>query len=127
MKVRRLCVGFAAGMACGSISLALWALAGALPPHKATPEKADSILILKKDHLMELLAGGKVIRGYKVALGQGRLAPKVREGDGRTPEGHYIIDKSTSTNTTRLCTSPIPTPRTAGARRSWASLRAGPS
>ena len=93
MKVRRLRVGFAAGMACGSISLALWALAGALPPQKATPEKADSILILKKDHRMELLAGGKVIRGYKVALGQGGLAPKVREGDGRTPEGHYIIDK----------------------------------
>jgi hypothetical protein len=57
-----------------------------------TAQKADSILILKKDHVMELLAGGKVIRTYKVALGQGGLAPKEREGDGRTPEGHYIID-----------------------------------
>jgi len=56
------------------------------------PEKADSILILKKDHVMELLSGGKVIRTYKVALGQGGLAPKEREGDGRTPEGHYVID-----------------------------------
>lgn len=56
------------------------------------PEKADSILILKKDHVMELLSGGKVIRTYKVALGQGGLAPKQREGDGRTPEGHYFID-----------------------------------
>jgi murein L,D-transpeptidase YafK len=55
-------------------------------------EKADSILILKKDHGMELLAGGKVIRSYKVALGQGGLAPKEREGDARTPEGHYVID-----------------------------------
>jgi len=27
-----------------------------------------------------------------VALGRGDLAPKEREGDGRTPEGHYIID-----------------------------------
>ena len=79
-------------MACGGISLALWALGGALPTQKPAPEKADSILILKKDHVMELLAGGKVIRGYKVALGQGGLAPKVRQGDGRTPEGHYIID-----------------------------------
>jgi murein L,D-transpeptidase YafK len=93
MKARRLCVGFAAGLACGSISLALCALAGAQPPQKPPQEKADSILILKKDHLMELMAGGKVIRGYKVALGQGGLAPKVRQGDGRTPEGHYIIDK----------------------------------
>ena len=49
-------------------------------------------MILKKDHVMELLAGGKVIRTYKVALGRGGLAPKERAGDGRTPEGHYIVD-----------------------------------
>jgi len=61
------------------------------PGHQST-EKADSILILKKDHVLELLRNGKVIRKYKVALGQGGLAPKEREGDGRTPEGHYIID-----------------------------------
>ncbi|HWE87745.1 MAG TPA: L,D-transpeptidase family protein [Terracidiphilus sp.] len=55
-------------------------------------EKADSILILKKDHVLELLAGGHVIRSYKVALGSGGLTPKDRQGDGRTPEGHYVID-----------------------------------
>lgn len=55
-------------------------------------QKADSILILKKDHVLELLADGKVLRTYKVALGRGGLAPKEREGDGCTPEGHYIID-----------------------------------
>lgn len=66
----------------------------AIPPGTSgqNAEKADAILILKKDHLMELLAGGKVIRTYKVALGQGGLAPKQREGDARTPEGHYVID-----------------------------------
>ncbi len=41
---------------------------------------------------MELLSGGKVIRTYKIALGSGGLAPKEREGDGRTPEGRYMID-----------------------------------
>ena len=55
-------------------------------------EKADSVLILKKDHVLELLSAGKVIRSYKVALGQGGLARKQRAGDGRTPEGRYIID-----------------------------------
>lgn len=54
--------------------------------------KADSILILKKDHLLQLLAGGKVIRTYHVALGRGGLAAKQREGDALTPEGHYVID-----------------------------------
>ena len=41
---------------------------------------------------MELLAKGKVIRTYDVSLGRGGLAPKEREGDARTPEGHYVID-----------------------------------
>jgi murein L,D-transpeptidase YafK len=64
-----------------------------LPGQQPAPmQRADSILILKKDHVMELLAGGKAIRTYKVALGRGGLAPKEREGDGRTPEGHYTID-----------------------------------
>jgi murein L,D-transpeptidase YafK len=65
---------------------------GAQPAQQPAPQKADSILILKKDHVMELIAGGKVIRTYQVALGRGGLAPKERQGDGRTPEGHYIID-----------------------------------
>jgi murein L,D-transpeptidase YafK len=69
-------------------------LIGAIPlaAQAPTPQKADSILILKKDHVMELLVDGKVIRTYKVALGRGGLAAKEREGDGRTPEGHYVID-----------------------------------
>jgi murein L,D-transpeptidase YafK len=79
-------------MAFGGISLALWVLAGAQAAQQPAQQKADSILILKKDHVMELLAGGKVIRTYKVALGQGGLSPKVRQRDARTPEGHYIID-----------------------------------
>jgi murein L,D-transpeptidase YafK len=76
---------------------AVFSLAVPLLPQKAPPPlKADSILILKKDHVLELLQGGKVIRTYKVALGRGGLAPKEREGDGRTPEGHYIIDSRTA-------------------------------
>jgi murein L,D-transpeptidase YafK len=77
----------AAGMMAASFSSAR-----VLPTGTAKAEQADSILILKKDHVLELLAGGKVIRSYKVALGSGGLAAKEREGDGRTPEGHYIID-----------------------------------
>jgi murein L,D-transpeptidase YafK len=69
---------------------AMWILPHACGQEPA--EKADSILILKKDHVLELLADGKVIRTYPVALGRGGMAPKDREGDGRTPEGHYIID-----------------------------------
>jgi len=80
-------------MATAGIFLALCAPAGTLPVQQPSPaQRADSVLILKKDHVLELLAGGKMIRTYKVALGRGGLAPKEREGDGRTPEGHYVID-----------------------------------
>lgn len=65
------------------------ALSGQQP---GSQERADSVLILKKDHVLELLAEGKIIRSYKVALGRGGLAPKQRAGDGRTPEGRYTID-----------------------------------
>ncbi|MGA7242446.1 MAG: L,D-transpeptidase family protein [Terracidiphilus sp.] len=57
-----------------------------------TSGHVDSILVLKREHLMELLAGGRVIRTYKAALGRGGLAPKEREGDARTLEGHNVID-----------------------------------
>src|SRR5215469_15256181 len=67
-------------------------------PQAPPPEQADSILVLKKDHLLELVANGKVIRTYKVALGRGGLAPKQKEGDARTPEGHYIIDSRNSSS-----------------------------
>ena len=76
-----------------AILCSLSAFAVLPPPASAQKtEKADSILILKKDHVMELLSGGKVVRTYKVSLGRGGLAAKQREGDGRTPEGHYVID-----------------------------------
>ena len=72
---------------------AISAFGRALPDVAAqTSGKVDSIVIFKKDHVMQLLAGGKVIRTYKVALGSGGLAPKQHEGDARTPEGQYLID-----------------------------------
>lgn len=61
-------------------------------PAQKTSEKADAILILKKEHVLELLRDGKVIRTYQVALGRGGPTPKEKEGDNRTPEGHYVID-----------------------------------
>jgi len=74
------------------VCLALSGFAITVPIPPAGSQQADSVLILKKDHVLQLLAGGKVIRTYKVALGRGGLAPKKREGDARTPEGRYVID-----------------------------------
>ncbi len=93
MKSSCLRIALAVWMACAGACLALFVLPSVLAAQQpSAPQKADAILILKKDHLMELLAAGEVIRTYKVALGQGGLAPKQREGDARTPEGHYTVD-----------------------------------
>lgn len=81
-------IGLVAGLLPTGLLLAVM-LPGMAQPQ---PVHADTVLILKRDHVLELLAGGKVIRRYKVALGSGGLAAKEREGDGRTPEGRYVID-----------------------------------
>lgn len=55
------------------------------------PLVADRVLVEKRAHRLTLLAGGRRLKSYRVALGTGGLAPKVREGDGRVPEGVYRI------------------------------------
>jgi len=42
---------------------------------------------------MLLLRGQSVLRSYRVALGRQPAGHKQREGDGRTPEGRYVIDR----------------------------------
>lgn len=56
-------------------------------------QRADRVLILKKEHKLMLLSGGAVIRTYSVAIGKGGLSPKQRKGDHKTPEGLYKIDR----------------------------------
>lgn len=52
---------------------------------------ADRIVVEKAAHRMTLFAGERKLATYRISLGRGGLAPKVREGDRRTPEGDYRI------------------------------------
>lgn len=52
----------------------------------------DRIFIDKSEHWMAVYRGGQIIREFRVALGRGGLKPKERAGDGRVPEGLYVID-----------------------------------
>lgn len=54
---------------------------------------ADRVLVLKKERTLELLSRGKVIKSYKVALGGNPIGPKTRQGDHKTPEGVYVLDR----------------------------------
>ncbi len=58
----------------------------------ASAAKADRVLVLKHRRELLLMHGNKVLRTYPIALGFHPEGPKHREGDGRTPEGSYVID-----------------------------------
>ena len=49
------------------------------------------IVVEKGKHAMTLLDHGRVLRKYSISLGPD-LGPKQKKGDGRTPEGRYVID-----------------------------------
>jgi murein L,D-transpeptidase YafK len=74
-------------------------IAAAVPfldePRTRLPDQlmADSIVVKKSTHRMNLLKDGQVLRTYRVSLGRGGPEPKSREGDARTPEGMYFIDR----------------------------------
>jgi murein L,D-transpeptidase YafK len=73
-------------------------LAALLVPPSASAQMqlhADEIVIVKHKRVLRLMQHGHVIATYPVALGPHPIGPKEREGDGRTPEGFYIIDYRT--------------------------------
>ena len=85
------------GWACTiALSLALSSCASPKPPPPQAPavvqEKADRVIIAKLEHKLYLMQGSRVLYVFPIALGQNPREPKHAEGDGRTPEGSYVID-----------------------------------
>lgn len=56
------------------------------------PGPADLIVVEKAERRLTLYRAGETLRTYRIALGFSPLGDKERQGDGRTPEGHYKID-----------------------------------
>ncbi len=52
-----------------------------------------SIIVNKSARQMMLLSGNKAIKVYQIGLGTVPIGHKNFEGDGRTPEGAYYIDR----------------------------------
>lgn len=63
-----------------------------VPPMASVEEQVDLVEVFKGARRMELKRQGRTIRRYRVALGFAPEGPKEREGDGRTPEGAYVLD-----------------------------------
>lgn len=55
--------------------------------------RADRVLVLKKERKLTLLANGQTLKTYAISLGGDPVGPKTREGDHKTPEGMYVLDR----------------------------------
>ncbi|SDW86927.1 L,D-transpeptidase catalytic domain [Roseicitreum antarcticum] len=56
------------------------------------PEVTE-IRIYKAERQMELMHHDRVLRSFRVGLGRDPIGHKTTRGDGRTPEGRYVIDR----------------------------------
>jgi murein L,D-transpeptidase YafK len=54
--------------------------------------QADEVRVDKSDRQLQLLRNGVIIATFPVALGFAPEGYKTQEGDGRTPEGRYVLD-----------------------------------
>lgn len=67
-----------------------------LPPAPDLPPlvgQVERIEVQKAARRMILYQDGKIVREYRIALGFAPLGAKDRQGDGRTPEGVFKIDR----------------------------------
>jgi len=53
---------------------------------------ADRVLVKKSQRKLQLLKNGKVLKEYRIALGDNPFGHKIQEGDERTPVGDYVLD-----------------------------------
>jgi murein L,D-transpeptidase YafK len=56
------------------------------------PTRVDLVQVKKSERKLQLIGDGKVVREYRVALGEQPRGHKMQEGDERTPEGNYVLD-----------------------------------
>lgn len=59
-------------------------------------ERADAVLVKKSERVLVLLREGRVLKQYRIMLGPKPKGPKLMEGDERTPEGRYTLDRKNS-------------------------------
>jgi murein L,D-transpeptidase YafK len=79
-----------AGLTCFSL-LPATASARKIKPY--TGPKITRVILNKGERRLYLVSGNEVIKKFKVGLGGIPEGHKQFEGDGKTPEGSYIIDR----------------------------------
>jgi murein L,D-transpeptidase YafK len=75
------------------VVLALFSVLACRGEHSvAAPLKADRIVVDKSERTLNLFFDNRPLKTYKIALGRNPVGAKERQGDGKTPEGSYVID-----------------------------------
>jgi murein L,D-transpeptidase YafK len=74
-------------------SFCLLLLSLCLAQYGAAQTKADSVLVKKSEKALYLLKDGKPLKRYHVVFGPRAKGHKLQEGDERTPEGTYLLDR----------------------------------
>jgi murein L,D-transpeptidase YafK len=54
---------------------------------------ADKVLVLKGERKLLLMKGEEVLKTYIISLGGNPVGGKIRQGDSKTPEGNYVLDR----------------------------------
>ncbi|WP_247228558.1 L,D-transpeptidase family protein [Yoonia sp. F2084L] len=78
-------------MMAGTAALGLAGCSGSLPTYRG-PD-VTRIQVFKERREMQLLHNTSLLKAYKFDLGFAPVGHKTQEGDGRTPEGGYRIDR----------------------------------
>ena len=74
--------------------VAAMALSGCASKFKSyNGPEVTRVVVFKESRRMYLLSGERALRAFDFKLGFEPEGHKQEEGDGRTPEGHYIIDR----------------------------------
>jgi murein L,D-transpeptidase YafK len=95
MPLRKVRLVFLAALFVAGARITIWDFLqlGRKIPELAAPEsRADLIRVEKTARKLTLLRGSDILKTYRISLGRDPDGPKSQEGDGRTPEGRYLID-----------------------------------
>ncbi len=75
------------------LALLLVGIAGCSKYRTYNGPEVTRVIVYKGDRMMHLMHDEKVLKSYRIGLGFAPVGHKTYEGDGRTPEGEYLIDR----------------------------------
>ncbi|MDG2403535.1 MAG: L,D-transpeptidase family protein [Paracoccaceae bacterium] len=77
------------------LGLTVLVLSGCIPSMFGKSKNAiTDIIVMKEKRQLYLMHDKRVVKRYKIDLGFAPRGHKVIEGDGKTPEGHYVINRN---------------------------------